>query len=178
MTDAVAWYDANAEAAVARHEETTAETIHGWLMDWLPGKSGTILDVGAGTGRDAAWLASKGHEVVAVEPSAAMRDAAVRLHPDMGIRWIDDSLPALATVNQTGLSFDIILLNAVWMHVTPIDRMRAFRKLINLLKWQEPSGQRRPQLREWLTGVPRHLNEYGRMPPCRWDIGQQHEDTK
>jgi SAM-dependent methyltransferase len=144
MTDAVAWYDANAEAAVARYEETTAETVHGWLMDLLPGKPGTILDVGAETGRDAAWLASKGHEVVAVEPSAAMRDAAVRLHPDMGIRWIDDSLPALATVTRTGLSFDIILLSAVWMHVTAIDRMRAFRKLINLLN---PGGLRAITLR-------------------------------
>ena len=134
MTDAVAWYDSNAEAAAARYEETSAEAVHGWLANLLPAKPGAILDVGAGSGRDAAWLAAFGHDVVAVEPSAAMRDAAARLHPDMGVRWIDHSLPALATVARTGLSFDLILLSAVWMHVVPGDRMRAFRKLINLLK--------------------------------------------
>src|SRR5262249_3188394 len=34
---------------------------------------------------------------------------------------------------KSGMSFDLILLSAVWMHVAPADRARAFRKLINLL---------------------------------------------
>jgi SAM-dependent methyltransferase len=33
-----------------------------------------------------------------------------------------------------GLSFDLILLSAVWMHVAPGERARAFRKLVTLLK--------------------------------------------
>jgi hypothetical protein len=33
-----------------------------------------------------------------------------------------------------GLTFDLILLSAVWMHVAPQDRDRAFRKLVTLLK--------------------------------------------
>src|SRR5262249_20620223 len=45
-----------------------------------------------------------------------------------------DTLPALGTVTQSGLSFDVVLLSAVWMHVSGNDRPRAFRKLINLLK--------------------------------------------
>jgi len=35
---------------------------------------------------------------------------------------------------RLGLSFDVILLSAVWMHLPPADRPRAFRKLITLLK--------------------------------------------
>ena len=35
---------------------------------------------------------------------------------------------------RTGLAFDFILVSAVWMHVAPSDRARAFRKLITLLK--------------------------------------------
>jgi Methyltransferase domain len=50
---------------------------------------------GAGTGRDAAWLAARGYEVVAVEPSDAMRAEAVRLHPQAPIRWVADALPGL-----------------------------------------------------------------------------------
>lgn len=32
------------------------------------------------------------------------------------------------------MAFDLILLSAVWMHVPPSSRDRAFRKLITLLK--------------------------------------------
>lgn len=103
-------------------------------MSALPDRPGLVLDVGAGTGRDAVWLAVQGHEVVAVEPSAAMRKEGQARHPDSRIRWISDRLPGLEQTLRLGLSFDFILLSAVWMHVPPTDRSRAFRKLIMLLK--------------------------------------------
>jgi SAM-dependent methyltransferase len=134
MSDPVAWYEANARAASAGYEKLAAENVHRWLLDLLPRTPATVLDVGAGSGRDAAWLAEKGYDVVAVEPSASMRTAAIQLHPEARIHWIDDSLPALVAVTRSGLSFDLILLSAVWMHVPSGERARAFRKLINLLK--------------------------------------------
>jgi SAM-dependent methyltransferase len=67
-----------------------------------------------------------------------MRDAGRRRHPDAAIQWAADALPELAQVLRLGLSFDFILLNAVWMHVAPADRARAFRKLVTLLK---PGGR-------------------------------------
>jgi SAM-dependent methyltransferase len=76
MADPITWYDANAETVSARYEATTAEDVHGWLSDMLPATPATILDVGAGTGRDAAWLAAKGYDVIAVEPSANIRSVS------------------------------------------------------------------------------------------------------
>ena len=111
-----------------------AAKIHGWLMPFLPKSSGQILDVGAGTGRDAAWLSSLGYNVVAVEPSTKMRQEAQRIHPTASIQWIDDQLPGLTKVRRLGIAFDFILLSAVWMHVAPEERARAFRKLVILLK--------------------------------------------
>ncbi len=134
MVDPVAWYDANVETVTARYEGIAGEDIHGWLLDLLPALPATLLDIGAGTGRDATWLASKGYDVVAVEPSANMRAASARLHPAVRVHWINDTLPTLGEVTKSGLSFDLILLSAVWMHVSAADRPRAFRKLINLLK--------------------------------------------
>ncbi|MBM3645883.1 MAG: class I SAM-dependent methyltransferase [Alphaproteobacteria bacterium] len=69
--------------------------VHGWLVDLLPRAPALVLDVGAGTGRDAAWLASRGLEVVAVEPSGPMLAEGQRLHPSPSIRWISNSLPGL-----------------------------------------------------------------------------------
>jgi SAM-dependent methyltransferase len=131
---AIEWYNASAEAAAKRHEGLEPEQINDWFKIYLPSRPALVLDVGAGSGRDAAWLTSLGHEVVAVEPSGQMRDRGQRLHPTEKIRWISDRLPGLETIHRLGLSFDFILLNAVWMHVAPTHRQRAFRKLITLLK--------------------------------------------
>ena len=134
MPDAIAWYDANAEAACNRYESVTFERVHGWLTDLLPKPPAAVLDVGAGSGRDAAHLSGLGYDVVAVEPSARMREFARARHDAPRINWRDDRLPALKNTFSTGLSFDVILVSAVWMHLAPTDRARAFRKLITLLK--------------------------------------------
>ena len=134
MSDEIAWYDAHAETLADRYEAVSPERLHGWLADLLPSQPAAILDVGAGSGRDAAWLAYKGHEVVAVEPSSRFRTMARERHTDSRIQWISDSLPGLKRTLRSGLAFDVILVSAVWMHVAPSDRARAFRKLITLLK--------------------------------------------
>lgn len=131
----VRWYHDNAEQLAAQYERVRFEDVHGWLIYRLPTEPGsTVLDIGAGSGRDAAWLAERGHDVVAVEPAIALRSAAQRAHPNPRIQWLDDQLPDLSTVHRLGTSFDVILASAVWMHVTPSARSRAFRKLITLLK--------------------------------------------
>ena len=72
-SDAIAWYDDNVESVVERHESLAPEKVNAWLAGVLPDQPALVLDVGAGSGRDAAWLASRGHEVIAVEPSKQMR---------------------------------------------------------------------------------------------------------
>jgi SAM-dependent methyltransferase len=134
MSDPPSWYNAHVSEVSARYEHLVAENVHGWLVGLLPKAPALVLDVGAGTGRDAAWLASRGLEVVAVEPSQRMREEGQRLHASSAIRWIADSLPTLDRTLRLGLAFDAILLSAVWMHVAPADRPRVFRKLITLLK--------------------------------------------
>jgi SAM-dependent methyltransferase len=135
MSDPPSWYDSHVEEAAARFEALSAEDVNAWMVDLLPTAPGAlVLDVGAGTGRDAAWLAERGMDVVAVEPSVAMLDFARWAHPSPAIRWLSDSLPGLPKVLRCGLTFDLILLSGAWMFVAPADRQRAFRKLVTLLK--------------------------------------------
>lgn len=63
-----------------------------------------------------------------------MGEAGRRLHPDAGVRWVDDRVAALDSMHALGLSFDVALLSAVWQHVAPGERQRALRKLATLLK--------------------------------------------
>ena len=131
-------YEGDAGRSLAvQYESLDPEKLHADILHWLPRLPASVIDIGAGSGRDAAWFASKGYSVLAVEPSATMREEGRRRHPDSGITWIDDSLPGLAGVYRLGASFDVAMLSAVWMHVPPRDRKRAFRKIVNLLK---PNG--------------------------------------
>jgi SAM-dependent methyltransferase len=86
------------------------------------------------------------------------------LHRADRIRWINDRLPGLENVHRLGISFDFILLNAVWMHVAPASRRRAFRKLVTLLK---PGGWMAVSLRQPEPGNPRS------MFPCHVDELEQ-----
>jgi SAM-dependent methyltransferase len=99
----------------------------------LPTISSRILDIGAGTGVDAAWLAAQGHSVLAVEPTAEFRAAAMERHPSSLIEWLDDSLPELKLVFSRQQLFDTIMLSAVWMHLDALERRTGMPRLASLL---------------------------------------------
>ncbi len=134
MHSVVSWYDAHAGRLAVPYEAVPPAPTWPWLADLLPFAPAVVVDVGAGTGRDAAAFAALGHEVVAVEPSAGMRAQAARLHPSPRIRWLADTLPALAATTRAGVTADLVLASAVWQHVAPADRPRALRKLAGLLR--------------------------------------------
>lgn len=128
------WYDANAGRLAAAYESLPPGAGCAWFADLLPPAPGLVIDVGAGTGRNAAWLAGLGHEVVAVEPSVAFRARGLLLHPDARVTWLDDRLPSLGRLLRLGVAADAVVLSAVWQHVAPGDRPRAVRKLASLLR--------------------------------------------
>jgi len=134
VSDPIDWYDAHAPDLVRQYEAVDPAELHRWLNGIISTVPGTVLDIGAGTGRDAAWFSGQGHDVIAVEPSSAMRSEGQRLHADPRIRWVDDQLPELSTLGRLGMNFDLVMLNAVWQHVPPSQRERAFRKATGLVK--------------------------------------------
>lgn len=137
-------YDDDARLFAARYDALPFEQVHRALLPHLPEAPAHVLDIGAGSGRDAAWFAWRGHEVIAVEPSAGMRGQARERVTHPRVCFIDDALPALAQVHRLGLQFDFILMSAVWMHVPPEQRRRAFRKVVTLLA---PNGRLAVSLR-------------------------------
>lgn len=128
-------YSAKAEGLAADYEALDPAAFRQSFADLLPSGSDRLaLDIGAGSGRNAGWLADLGFDVVAAEPAEGFRQVGRRLRPASPVRWLDDRLPALLATHQLGLAFDVILLSAVWQHVAPDDRKRAFRKMAALLK--------------------------------------------
>lgn len=139
-TASVAYYDRHAVALADGYESIDFESAYPFLVDFFDQNSDPIqvLDVGSGTGRDAAWIAARGHSVVAVEPSTAMLQISQRLHTEQSISWVQDSLPSLDHETLKDRLFDVILINAVWMHITPEQRRPALSRVRSLLM---PGGQ-------------------------------------
>ena len=59
-------YDRDAKSLATHYESKTFEEVHADVVDLAPADVGLVLDIGAGSGRDAAWFAAHGHEVIAV----------------------------------------------------------------------------------------------------------------
>jgi 2-polyprenyl-3-methyl-5-hydroxy-6-metoxy-1,4-benzoquinol methylase len=136
--DVVEYYDERATVLFDRYQSVTFERVHEDLLKYLPAAGGMCLDVGAGSGRDAAYLAQRGCIVTAVEPSTELRKLAAQAHSSLPIRWIDDTLPPLHEVLKEGRSkYDFVLVSAVWMHIPPDRREDAMEVLRQLVK---PTG--------------------------------------
>lgn len=131
MNEVLAHYAAAATPAlIAGYDSLPPEQIYAPVRDFLPRDPARIADIGAGTGRDAAWLAAQGHRVLAVEPVRAFREAGMALHDR--IEWLDGQLPELAGLRSHG-PFDLLLLCAVWHHLDAAARARAMPAMARII---------------------------------------------
>ena len=129
-----AGYGEKAEILAEQYESIEFEDVYRDVLHLFPHQPGEILDIGAGSGRDAAALARKGHAVTAVEPTKELREEGQLRHPLPNLRWIDDYLPSLPATKQGGRSFDLVLLTAVWMHLDMRERKIAMHVIADLLR--------------------------------------------
>jgi SAM-dependent methyltransferase len=145
------FYNENAEELAQQYLSKSFDEVHQSWSQFLPSiienSNARILDLGAGSGRDAKYLAelaAKTHntenniQIFAVEPVQELSIIGQNTAQSLNVKWLEDSLPALSNLTKQEVSFDLILLSAVWMHIPSSDRARSIRKLANLLK---PGGK-------------------------------------
>ncbi|PCJ86218.1 MAG: SAM-dependent methyltransferase [Hyphomicrobiales bacterium] len=125
-------YSDQAAQLQPRYDQASFEDMHALIMHVLPTSPSTVMDIGAGTGRDAAYLAGQGHETVAVEPTDEFRTPASARYPH--IEWIDDALPKLEKLEGRIGQFDLIMATAMWMHLNEQERPLAMSTVATLLK--------------------------------------------
>ena len=137
MSSTIDFYHHNALTLSHQYNSVSFESVHHSWKPYWPLAGDKVLDVGAGSGRDARWMQQQGCEVIAIEPSNALRELGAE-YTGVEVTWINDALPALSRTENLGMRFDLILVSAVWMHLPSSYRERAFRKLSNLLA---PNGR-------------------------------------
>lgn len=126
------FYEKNAIELANQYDSIEFESVHyAWKKDW-PKKGKNVLDVGAGSGRDAKWFAKHGCNVLAVEPAETMRKLGEENTP-VEVTWLEDELPTLYKVRKLSCRYDLILVSAVWMHLPVMRRYKALSVLAKLL---------------------------------------------
>ena len=127
-------YGREASALLKTYESISFEKSQERVLPFLPAPPARLLDIGAGTGRDAAGFAALGYDVVAAEPTDEMREGGKRLHAGAAIEWLDDGLPELGVLRGRGDSFDVVMMTAVWMHLDQGERRRGLPNVAALLR--------------------------------------------
>lgn len=72
--------------------------------------------------------------ITAIEPAQTLSEFGKKQIQGLNVNWLQDPLPDLNVVTRQEISFDLILLSAVWMHIPDSQRSRSLRKLANLLR--------------------------------------------
>jgi 2-polyprenyl-3-methyl-5-hydroxy-6-metoxy-1,4-benzoquinol methylase len=115
------------------YSQSRFEDVHRAMLPYLPPTGSAVLDIGAGSGRDAVALAQKGYVVTAVEPSSELRRWGQHHYRATGIEWIADRLPDLNILRSSDRRFDFVLCSAVLIHIAPEDLARSLASMANLL---------------------------------------------
>jgi SAM-dependent methyltransferase len=85
------------------------------LVDALAGRASRILDAGCGTGRVAAALAARGHQVLGVDLDPSLVAAGLRQYPGLPLAELD-----LLSLSPVFGSFDLIVsAGNVMVYLTP-----------------------------------------------------------
>ncbi len=103
------------------------------LADALVGRQARILDVGSGMGRIAAALAARGHDVVATEPDAALREQSRATYAELPV------LPHEALALPALDPFDLVVVVGNVMIYVAEDTERAV--LAHLRSLLAPGGR-------------------------------------
>lgn len=117
----------------AKHSQIQAVSSEAHHEEWLPflgTRCGSFLDIGAASGRDVHWFASRGWRVTAVEDNLQWE----RLYDgDANVEWIHDKLPNLLSLISKP-QYDAILVSNQWPRLSRIEQQQALLRLFGLLK--------------------------------------------
>jgi SAM-dependent methyltransferase len=131
MAGTVNYYENNAERIAANYEAVDFSSVLEPVVRELP-QGASVIDLGCGSGRDAAKLLSRGFEVTVTDASRAMLEEAVRHHPELSGRTVLHALPA--ELPFPAASFGAALAMAVLMHIASADLPAAFAAVSKVVR--------------------------------------------
>lgn len=126
MTSVPAGYAQDAARLKPVYEALDVAALYAPVAAFAPQPGEHVLDIGAGTGRDAAHWARLGCHVTAVDPVPELW-----AHPE--IPCIESRLPTLPSVPERAGGYNVITVIAVLHHLPPPDQTASVQRLAGLL---------------------------------------------
>jgi len=125
------FYDEAAKSTAANYEALDTRPIVTPILEYLPA-GGRLLDLGCGSGRDAAFFLKQGYDVTGLDGSEAMLREASTYHPELLGRLIHHALPESLPFNAG--AFDILVSFAVIMHLEEALLPKSFSEIARVLR--------------------------------------------
>lgn len=126
----VEYYEQNAVELSQRYETTALDSFHNALHAIIePGAK--IIEIGCGSGRDAARALAYGYDVIALDGSKNLLAEAARLHPELTKRLLHSKLPdKLAFANNSFAGFFSV---ACLMHFALPETMQILQEICRVV---------------------------------------------
>ena len=86
------YYEQHAEELAQRYESADVTDLHRRLLETFSPDS-QLLEIGCGSGREAALLFAQGFDVKGIDPSSAMINRALSFHPELKGRLFRGAVP-------------------------------------------------------------------------------------
>ncbi len=135
MHKTLSYYENNAKHLSQRYESAKVDNIHSLLLNTFSTKS-YLLDIGCGSGRDAAFMHQNAYDVLAIDGSREMITEAKRCHPELADRLEVIKIPD--EFHFESFSFDGVYSIATLMHLDKDSIDRTIEKIAMTLK---PGGK-------------------------------------
>lgn len=125
------YYEENSLEITSRYEQVDSSRFLEGLPIWVATKS-KVLDLGCGSGRDAAFLLSEEYDVQGLDGSSQMISAALSLHPELTDRLTCRELPdVLPYADET---FHAVISIAFFMHLDTQQILQVCKEVHRILQ--------------------------------------------
>ncbi len=130
---AIDYFNDRADELARQYNALDRAKVHADLLSMLPeGQALKVLDIGAGSGADAAMFADRGHTVLACEPAEALRKNGEETFKNKNIKWSSDVLPEMSAASDAAAPFDVITSVGVLQYVPEENRASSLSKMFSM----------------------------------------------
>ncbi|MDY0009400.1 MAG: class I SAM-dependent methyltransferase [Bdellovibrionales bacterium] len=131
---AIDYFNARAEELAQQYNALDRAKVHADLLELLPeGRALKVLDIGAGSGADAAMLADRGYEVTAAEPAAVLRALGEEAFKNKKINWNSEVLPEMGPKTDAAGAFDVVTSVGVFQYIDEKNRPKSLSKMFSMV---------------------------------------------